>query len=421
MRKRVYKATAINQVNWKRLSNLVLGKRIVFGIDVAKEDFFGVFKDESQSILMVIKWKSPRDVPQLLNCLSSLPAKGVEIAMEPSGTYGDALVHHLTKEGFSVNLVSPKRCKDACEVYDGVPSSHDAKSAAIIAKLHLDGKSGPWPQKGKDEKKLAASVELMAMHRESLSRNTNRLEAKLAKYWPEVTRLLDLDSATLLKTLIAFGGPEKIAKKPDEARKVIRKVGGIWLSKDKCEAVIASAEHTIGVPMIEEELKAMQMFAEEIYRNRQNVRKFNAAVEKLVEKDERLGHLSKAVGKATAAVLMVKLGHSSNYDSASAYQKAAGLNLKEKSSGKHKGQLKITKRGSGDVRRYLYLTAIRLPQTDPVIKSWYMKKVDSHPGRSRNVAVVAVMRKLIKALWHVGKGAEFDSSLLFDVKQLDPA
>jgi len=25
MRKRVYKATAINQVNWKRLSNLVLG------------------------------------------------------------------------------------------------------------------------------------------------------------------------------------------------------------------------------------------------------------------------------------------------------------------------------------------------------------------------------------------------------------
>lgn len=48
--------------------------------------------------------------------------------MEPTGTYGDGLRALLVSRGVSVFMQSPKRVHDAREVFDGVPSLHDAKS-----------------------------------------------------------------------------------------------------------------------------------------------------------------------------------------------------------------------------------------------------------------------------------------------------
>jgi transposase len=94
-----------------------------------------------------------------------------------------------------------------------------------------------------------------------------------------------------------------------------------------------------------------------------------------------------------------------------------GLNLKEKSSGTVHGQLKITKRGPSRVRQYLWLAVFRWIQNDPIANAWYQRKKQRDGGRSSRAAV-ALMRKLAKALYHVGRGAIFDSSKLFDVRRL---
>ena len=80
---------------------------------------------------------------------------------------------------------------------------------------------------------------------------------------------------------------------------------------------------------------------------------------------------------------------------------------------------KITKRGPGVCRYYLYLAALRLIQDDPVVRAWYGKKVARDGGRMKNKAVIAVVRKLVKGLWHVARGEPFDSRLLFDTSKLD--
>ncbi|MGF1614803.1 MAG: hypothetical protein ACFCVA_13085 [Gammaproteobacteria bacterium] len=64
--------------------------------------------------------------------------------MEPSGTYGDALRWQWVSHGMAVFWINPKRVHDSAEVFDGVPSLHDAKAAYQIARLHLDGVSRPW-------------------------------------------------------------------------------------------------------------------------------------------------------------------------------------------------------------------------------------------------------------------------------------
>jgi transposase len=116
---------------------------------------------------------------------------------------------------------------------------------------------------------------------------------------------------------------------------------------------------------------------------------------------------SKVVGRATAAVLWARLGDPRKYPSAAAYRKAMGLNLKERSSGTWQGQLKITKRGSSQVRRWLYFAALRWCQ-DPWIRPWYEKKKKRGEGHAKR-ALIALMRKLALALYYVGvEGRRFD-------------
>jgi len=108
--------------------------------------------------------------------------------------------------------------------------------------------------------------------------------------------------------------------------------------------------------------------------------------------------------------------------------KAAGLNLTEHTSGRQ-GQhgpddqtppRSISKRGSSRARKYLFMAAQRHIQRCPIARAWYQHKVDQHRGckKPRKVALVAMMRKLIGALYHVGRGADYDGSKLFDVQRL---
>jgi hypothetical protein len=73
----------------------------------------------------------------------------------------------------------------------------------------------------------------------------------------------------------------------------------------------------------------------------------------------------------------------------------------------------ITKRGSAVVRQYLFPAALRLIKADPRVAAWYRLRA-GYRGGNKLVAVIAVMRKLIRALWHVACGNDFDSSKLID-------
>lgn len=58
--------------------------------------------------------------------------KRVEVASEPTGTYGDALNYQMHLAGLALYRVSPKKTHDAAELFDGVPSQHDGKDATLV-------------------------------------------------------------------------------------------------------------------------------------------------------------------------------------------------------------------------------------------------------------------------------------------------
>jgi len=421
MSKRTYRAVKINGIDEAKVSERVRGKQVVLGVDIAKDECFGRLMDEQREVVATIKWHQVGETGQMIDFLKRLPATAVQVAMESSGSYGDALRWQMQQAGLPVYRVSGKRCHDAAEVYDGVPSMHDAKAGDIIGKLHLDGISRRWEPKSTVQRELAAVVHTMALYDDQYHRTLNRIEARLARHWPELTTVLQLSSATLLALLEDFGGPQAVNEQVKEARALMRRVGGCFLRAEKIELVIASSAATIGVPMLEAERDLLRVLAREANRCRKAEQKTRMQVEQLSKGNETIKRLASTVGVTTAAVLVVAAGEPQSYERPAAYVKGLGLNLKERSSGKHQGQLRITKRGPSEARQYLYLAALRLIQEqrgDEVVRAWYVRKVARDGGRSRKKAVVAVMRKLAAALWHVGQGSEFDSSLLFDKQKL---
>jgi len=213
MKKRSYRAVKVNKVNEDKLAEKVKGKHVVLGTDMAKEECFGRLLTKEKEVLITIKWKQIEGTRSLVGLLNRLPADRLEVAMEPTGTYGDALLWQLKQAGIPVFKVSGKRCHDAAEVFDGVPSMHDAKAADIVARLHLDGASSAWEEKTDNERELAVEVRTMANFDDQYHRMLNRIEAQLAGQFKVVPTAEELETCLregVMAAILHLEGAEAI-------------------------------------------------------------------------------------------------------------------------------------------------------------------------------------------------------------------
>ena len=407
MKKHNYRTKKVNEINWPELGQQLGGQAVTFAVDVAKAQQFALLTNNEQSISILVKW-DVFETTHLIHELKQLNGP-ITVVMESTGTYGDAMRHQFRQAGFALYQASAKRVHDAKEIFDGVPSLHDAKAACLIAKLHREGLTKPWHELDEGARALNAARREYDMHQSQYERNQNRLEAYLSRHWPEVLGLFDLDSVTLEKLLIAYGSPQAIAADAEQAAKDMKAWGGHFLSAEKIARVIDSAGATIGQPCIDAERRYLQALATEMQHSRCQRQAAKQLMEASVEADAGLKEMASLIGKLTTAILIGLHLDPRNFSSAHSYQKALGLNLTEKSSGQYHGQLKLSKRGSATARKYLYLAALRLIQKDPVIRQWYQAKADP---KVKMKTVIACLRKLAKALWYVARGERFDARKL---------
>lgn len=413
---KAYRSTEVKHVDLESLIAKIPSGPVWVGVDVGKKHLFVVVRFSDGSFERPWKVKNPSEIEFVVSLLVRLSKhQRLTVALEPTGTYGDPLRAELAAAGLPVVRVSGKAAKDHSETFDGVPSQHDGKDAAVIAELAAFGKSQPWPyrQLSEEDAALAFWADKVDDYQRLENYWTGKLEAFLARHWPELSRLIDLNSVTLLSLVAHYGGPAALAADPD-ARKKLQQWGRGSLKNTTLDAILASAGSSYGVAQNRFEMKAAQECAASVLAAQREVKSAKARLEELGQKNEAICRMAKAVGMVTACVLWVTLGDPTNYHCGEAYRKAMGLNLKERSSGRHQGQLKITKRGPGIARRWLYLAALRMVQ-DAEVKGWYEAKKVRDKGRAKG-ALVGVMRKLALALHAAARGATFDPRRLFPGK-----
>lgn len=416
----IYRAIPVQKLDWARVRRQAGEARLVAAIDVAKDMQFMTLMREDRSVLHTVKWSHPDHTRHLMERLSALGAERIEAVMEPSGTYGDALRGCLRAAGITVYRISPKKVHDAAEVYDGVPSLHDAKAAYVIGRLHLEGVTRLWVEPDDQRRRLQVQLNRLADARARAQRLSSRLEALLARHWPEGPRLMDSQSVSWLQLLAEYGDPAGVAADRDEAAALLRRVSRHRLGVVKIEALLDSAANTVGVRCVDIEAEWLRELAAEQIELRRRCQALERALAHEVPHDGGLKAQARAVGTVTAVVLRCALGAVEDYPNTASYAKAAGLNLKERSSGKHQGQLKLTKRGPGVVRFYVYFAVLRLIAHDGPAQAWYRTKV-ARDGGITGPAIGALMRKLIRALWHVGHGKAFDETKLFEAARHERA
>ena len=93
MSKRRYKSEEFKNVDWDRVEGRIEGERVVLAVDVAKEDFVATLMEADHKALLTFGWGHPQETSGVLERMLRLgQGRCLEAVLEPSGTYGDALL-----------------------------------------------------------------------------------------------------------------------------------------------------------------------------------------------------------------------------------------------------------------------------------------------------------------------------------------
>jgi transposase len=92
MSSKAYRATRVNEVNWAQIASGKEGLGATVGIDVGKFDLLVICRWADGRFERPWRVKNPWEIPALVGVLKQVKAaRKLVVALEPSGTYGEAL------------------------------------------------------------------------------------------------------------------------------------------------------------------------------------------------------------------------------------------------------------------------------------------------------------------------------------------
>jgi transposase len=315
MKSKAYRAIAVNQIHLERLLQQRHQALVHAGLDVGKDYILCVLRWDGHDFERPWRCRNPADLACLVQALQRVAqGRQLVVALEPTGTYGDALRLALQQAGLRVHRVSPKAASDYAEIFDGVPSQHDGKDAAIVAELAAQGRSWPWPLllPSAVEQELAYQVDWLEGQRRQTQLWYGRLEALVSRHWPEATTLLPLTSGVLRRCLVRYGGPRGLAEDGRAAERLYRWGKGL-LSRDKAEALVASARQTAGVPVGRWDEERLRRYAQQVQEGLRQHRQAQRRLRQLASAQPIIQAMATVVGPVTACVLWVALGNPQDY------------------------------------------------------------------------------------------------------------
>jgi transposase len=220
--------------------------------------------------------------------------------------------------------------------------------------------------------------------------------------FPEFLQVIkNVKSKSAHYLLLHYPTPQDITKCGVEAlSSILKRVSRGKLGKTQSQALCDAAAQSVG---LQEGRKGMLLEMEEILSVLEACNRF---VEKLEQ--EMLPYLEqipysdsllsvKGIGAITVAGLIGEVGDFRQYGTLREVMKLAGLDLFEISSGKHKGNRHISKRGRPLLRKLLYFAAINTIRKGGVMHACYQRYLER--GMIKTKALIAIARKLLRILF----------------------
>lgn len=415
--------------------NQVTDKTLVIGMDIAKCTHYACMVDE-RGLLLKKSFPVHQSrqgfeffYKQILEAMKAFDKTDVLIGIEPTGHYWLNLAYYLDDLGIPLVMCNPLHVKRSKELDDNLQTKNDAKDALVIARLVKDGRYS-YPRILKEAE---AELRVGATHRANLIEELGVVKNKMIRwtdrYFPEFQRVFPSFGKMALAALERTPFPSDVAnKEPEELLELYKKVKGMKSpQKPKASQLIEHARNSIGVT------EGQTMARTEIITL---VRRYHQIEKELQELEEQLIELVRAsaeyewlqtvpgLGDKTIIDLLSEIGSFAHYDHPRQLIKLAGLTLRENSSGQHKGQKRMSKRGRRQLRALLFRVMIPMIRHNEAFRKLheYYTTRQTNPLRKKQ-SIVVLCGKLLKVLHAIcTKHIAFDAQqMMKDIPKLEAA
>ena len=326
----------------------------------------------------------------------------VVVGFESTGAYGEPLVHYLRQKPVKLVQVNPMHTKRMKELQGNSPGKTDRKDPKVIADIIGLGHalSVVIPEGA------AAELRRLTLARErSIQRRTalyNQLQDLVFIVFPEFLQVMkDVKTQSAQYLLRHYPTPQDIAKCGSEAlTRMLKQVSRGKLGKARAQALYDAAAQSVG---LQEGRRGILLETEEILSGLEACKRFIEKMEEeMVPYLEQIPYSDsllsvKGIGKITVAGLIGEVGDFRQFHTLREVTKLAGLDLFEISSGKHKGNRHISKRGRPLLRKLLYFAAINTIREGGVMHACYQRYLER--GMPKTKALIAIARKLLRILF----------------------
>ena len=339
----------------------------------------------------------------------------IVMGLEPTGHYWFSLAAWMIANGISVVQVNPYAVKQTKELEDNSQAKNDAKDPKLIADLVKNGNYGmPYlPEDVYAELRALCTFRDQCM--EDRVRNINRLHREMKIVFPEYMKAFGkIDGVFTLSVLATVPLPSELTALGEEGIRDIwhdRKLKGRGYSRAK--EIVRLAGESAGLTHGAEARKvAIVSYARKIEELTAEIDSVEAQMAQKCREIPRAENVLeiKGLGDTIVAGILAEMGDIARFDAAKEIQKLSGLGLVACSSGKHKGQTKISHRGRKRLRYWLFQGAMSVVSHNEAfrqIHEYYTTRAVNPLKKMQSLTVIAC--KLLRIIFTIlKKGVRFN-------------
>lgn len=336
-----------------------------------------------------------------------------------------ALATWMIANGISVVQVNPYAVKQTKEVEDNSQLKDDTKDPKLIANLVKDGNFGmPYLPEG-----LYADLRRLSMFRDQLNedriRSLNRMHREMKIYFPEYRDAFGkIDGAFSLELLKRAPFPEDlIALGADGIRQIWRDAKLRGRGYSRAGEIIRYARESVGIRDGASTGKiAVKWFVERIIELDGQLSEIEGQMNQKCQEipyAENILEIS-GIGENTLSGILSEIGDISRFDDVKEIQKMSGLGLVACSSGKHKGETKISHRGRKRLRYWLFQAAksvVSHAEEFKALHAYYTTRPENPLKKMQSLIVIAC--KILRVVYAIlTKGTSYDpKKMLMDIRR----
>jgi transposase len=361
----------------------------------------------------------------VLNLASINDKKQIVLGLEPTGHYWFALAAWMISNGISVVQVNPYAVKQSKEIEDNSQLKDDRKDPKLIANLVKDGNYGmPYLPEN-----LYADLRRLSMFRDQLTedriRCINRLHREMKIYFPEYMDAFGkIDGAFTLEILKKAPIPSDILEiGADGLRDIWHEVKLRGRGYSRAGEIVNYAKLSIGLTDgTDAGRKAIKWFAQQITNLDEQLEAIENELHKKCMEIPYADNILEinGVGEIILAGILAEMGDINRFDDVKEIQKLSGMALVACSSGKHKGQTKISHRGRKRLRYWLFQaakSAVSHADEFKELHTYYTTRADNPLKKMQSLIVIAC--KILRVIYTILKtGTRYDQNkLVKDIKR----